>query len=102
MIVAAFSYNMFSGEMSLSLKKSYLLTFLDDRGEALAVCLSKSYSTLIYFVINCFNFLIDMLSRYNKFLNLNGLSDHKYLLFTKNEYGSRLFEKSHEIFKINT
>ena len=40
-IVAAFSDKSFSGKTSLSVKSSYLLTFLDDKVEILAVCLSK-------------------------------------------------------------
>ena len=42
-IVAAFSSKSFSGKTSLPVKKSYLLTFPDDKAEILAVFLSKSY-----------------------------------------------------------
>ena len=35
---AAFSSKSFSGKTSLSVKNSYLLTFLDDKAEILAVC----------------------------------------------------------------
>ena len=42
-IVAAFSSNSFSGKTYLPVQNSYLLTFPDDKGEILAVCLSKSY-----------------------------------------------------------
>ena len=42
-VVTAFSGKSFSGKTSLPLKKSYLLTFPDDKAETLAVCLSKSY-----------------------------------------------------------
>ena len=43
---------------------------------------------LLNFVIDCFDFLTNT-HIYNKFfLNRNGLSDNKVVLFTKNEYGS--------------
>ena len=42
-IVATFSSKSFSGETSLSVKNSYLLTFSYDKAEILAVCLSKLY-----------------------------------------------------------
>ena len=38
LIAAAFSNNSFFGRTSLPVKKSYLLTFPDDKGEILAVC----------------------------------------------------------------
>ena len=47
-IVAAFSIKSFSGETSLSIKNSYLLTFPDDKDEILAVCRSKSYWALFF------------------------------------------------------
>ena len=71
-IVAAFFSKSFSSKIYFPVKNSYLLTFLDDKIEFLAVCLSKSYTHF-----------------YNKFFqNLNGLSDDKVVSFTKNEYGS--------------
>ena len=43
-IIAAFSNKSYFGKKkSLPVKKSYLLTFPDDKAETLAVCLSKSY-----------------------------------------------------------
>ena len=42
-IVAAFSGKSFSGKTSLLVKNSYLLIFIDDKAEILAVCLSKLY-----------------------------------------------------------
>ena len=42
-IIAAFSNKYFSGKTPLSVKNSYLQTCPDDKGEMLAVCLSKSY-----------------------------------------------------------
>ena len=40
LIVAAFSSNSFSIKRTLPVKNSYLLTFLDDKAEILAACLS--------------------------------------------------------------
>ena len=42
LIVEGFSSKSFTGKMSLPVKNSYLLTFLDDK-EILAVCLCKMY-----------------------------------------------------------
>ena len=42
-IVAAFFNKFYSGKISLPLRNSYLLTFLDKQREILAVCLSKSH-----------------------------------------------------------
>ena len=42
-IVAAFSNKSFSDKIYLPVKKSYLLTFRDDKAKTLAFCLSKSY-----------------------------------------------------------
>ena len=42
-IVAAFSGKSFSGKTSLLVKNSYLLIFIDDKAEILAVCLFKLY-----------------------------------------------------------
>ena len=42
-IVAAFSNKSFSGKTPFPVKHSYLQTFLDNKAEILAVCLSKSY-----------------------------------------------------------
>ena len=50
-IVAAFTNKLFSGKTSLLVKNSYLLTFPDDQAEILAVCLSKSYRPLFYFIL---------------------------------------------------
>ena len=49
--VAAFSTKYFSDKISLLVKNSYLLTFLDDKADILAVCLSKSYRTLFYSIL---------------------------------------------------
>ena len=42
-IVADFSNKSFSGKTSFPVKNSCLQTFLDNKAEILAVCLSKSY-----------------------------------------------------------
>ena len=42
-IVAAYCSKFFSGTTSLPVKNSYLLTFLDNKAETLAVPLSKLY-----------------------------------------------------------
>ena len=42
-IIAAFSIKSFFSKTFLPVTNSYLLTFLDDKAEILAVCLSKSY-----------------------------------------------------------
>ena len=42
-IVAAFPSKCLAGKTSLPVKNSYLLTFLDDKADTLAVCLSKLY-----------------------------------------------------------
>ena len=42
-IVAALSSKSFSGKIYLPVKNSYLLTFLDNTAEILAVCLSNFY-----------------------------------------------------------
>ena len=42
-IAAAFCSKSFSGKTSLTVKNSYLLTLPDDKADALAVFLSKSY-----------------------------------------------------------
>ena len=39
----AFPSKCFSGKTPLPVKNSYLLNFLDDKVEILAICLSKSY-----------------------------------------------------------
>ena len=90
LIAAAFCNKSFSDKTSLPVKNLYLLTFLIDTAEALAVCLSKSYWALIYSVLLLitliFTLIIDF---YNKFFpNLNGLSDEKVVSFIKIEYGS--------------
>ena len=73
-IASAFPNNSFSGKTSLRVKKSYLLTFADDKAEILTFAL--------------LDFVIDFLTNtifYNKFLlNLNGLSEDTVALFTKN------------------
>ena len=80
-IVAAFYSKSFSNKTSLPVKRSYLLTFHDDKVEILSF-------VLVDFVIDCVDFHTNT-HFYNKFfLNLNGLSYEKVVSFTKNEYGS--------------
>ena len=91
-IVAAFSNQSFSGKTSLPYKNSYLLTSPDDKAEILAVCLSKSYWDLFCTILLSIALISLLYSFYNKlFLNLNGLSDDKVVLFTKNRNGSLVY-----------
>ena len=88
-IVAAFSNMYFSGKTSMPVKNPILLTFPKDKAEILIISLLNCIELfLLNFVIDCFNLLINT-HFYNKFfLNCNGLSDDKVVLFTKNKYGS--------------
>ena len=49
--VAAFSSKSFSGKNFCQFKKSYLLTFPDDKTEILEVCLSKLYCDLFCLIL---------------------------------------------------
>ena len=51
LIVVAFSNSPFSGKTSSSVKNLYLTTFLDDKAEILAVCLSKLYCVLFFSIL---------------------------------------------------
>ena len=46
LIVAAFSNKSFSYKTSFPVKNSYLLTFVDEKAEILAVCVSKLFCAL--------------------------------------------------------
>ena len=72
----------------MSVKISNLLTFADDKGKILLVCLSKLYGALKCSISNWLLCFLDNSYFYNKFiLNLDGLSDEKFVSLTKNEYG---------------
>ena len=51
LIAAAISTKSFPGKTSFLVKNSYLLTFLDDKAETLAVYLSKLYWALFFSIL---------------------------------------------------
>ena len=80
----------FSGKASLSLKKSYLLAFSDNKTEILEVCLSKSYRTLfrsiLLLIYLIFSLILIFIISYSEIV-MNCLMIKSYNS-QKNEYGS--------------
>ena len=84
LLVAVFSFNSFPGKTSSSFKNSYLPRFSDNKAEILVVYFSKSsWDLLARFCYWLFWFFHWQQFCKSFFLNLNGLSERKFVLFTK-------------------